>query len=462
MGINYPYVYTPIEKFIPLEPQHTGAIKMATKVTDMSLRKLEGIKGETQKISIGSGIQLWVTVNQAGLTAKIWYLRYYDASGKRQIAKIGEYPALSLAKVVGVAEDMKSKAKEGVNLAQENAKQKRIIVEGNTQEQRTFQSVANAWLDKKMPEWDGAHGKRQRERLVGNIFPVFGQLPLNAVTMEEVDNALKIVIERGAKESAQRICTIIKSIFEYADTMGYLENPIIINRLTRYRKDMPQPDRKQHLYREMNEDEIGTLMLNLEHYKHRGTLQTSTALRLAPYVMLRPIEICEAEWEEINLEAAEWYIPAAKMKMERDHIVPLPIQAIAILLEARQISKNNRFVFPSPRKNDAPITTGSLLQALRRMGYASNRQEGDQFCTHGFRGMASTTLNQHLNFQYLKQDWIEFQLAHAEENKVRAAYNALTPRSYLDERKKMVQAYADYLDELKDKAKSRQENPKIE
>ena len=96
------------------------------------------------------------------------------------------------------------------------------------------------------------------------------------------------------------------------------------------------------------------------------------------------------------------------------------------------------------------------------MGYVSNSQEGDQFCTHGFRGMASTTLNQHLKFQYLKQDWIEFQLAHAEENKVRAAYNALNPRSYLDERKKMVQAYADYLDELKEKAKTTGEAPEIE
>lgn len=425
------------------------------KITDALLRNLKGTPGTIHTERCGGGLELWVSINQSGKTLKKWVLRYYGADGKRRKARIGDYPALTLAKAQALAEDMKVKAKtEGVNIAQENAKQKRILIEGIQEDQRTFQSVADAWLDKKMPEWDGAHGKRQRERLVGSIFPVFGHLPLNSIAMENVDNALKVVIDRGAKESAQRICTILKSIFEYADTMGYLENPIIINRLSRYRKDMPQPDKKRHLYKEMSEDEIGSLMLNLENYRHRGTIQTSTALRLAPYVMLRPIEICEAEWEEINLEDAEWYLPAAKMKMERDHIVPLPTQAIEILLEAGQLSRNNRFVFPSPRKKDSPITTGSLLQALRRMGYASNRQEGDQFCTHGFRGMASTSLNQAPQFNYLKRDWIEFQLAHAEENKIRAAYNALTPRSYLDERREMVQAYADYLDGLKKKAKA--------
>ena len=423
------------------------------KITDVLLRNLKGIPGSIHMERCGGGLELWVSINQAGKTAKKWVLRYYGADGKRRKARIGDYPALTLAKAQSLAEDMKAKAKsEGVNIAQENAQKKRVLVE-TIQGQRTFQTVADAWLDKKMPEWDDAHGKRQRERLVGNIFPVFGSLPLNAITMEEIDNALKVVIARGAKESAQRICTILKSIFEYADTMGYLENPIIINRLVRYRKDMPQPDRKRHLYKEMTEHEIGSLMLALENYRHRGTLQTSTALRLAPYVMLRPIEICEAEWENINLEDAEWCIPAAKMKMERDHIVPLPTQAITILHEARQLSRNNQFVFPSPRKNDAPISTGSLLQALRRIGYASNRQEGDQFCTHGFRGMASTTLNQAAPFQHLKRDWIEFQLAHAEEDKIRAAYNALTPRSYFDERRQMVQSYADYLDGLKEKVK---------
>ena len=430
---------------------------MTTKVTDLSLRKLTGIKGETQKVSIGGGVQLWVTVNQAGQTAKIWYLRYYGADGKRQIAKIGEYPSLSLAKVPGVAEDLKNKAKEGINIAQANAKAKKIKTEA-AKGQRTFLEVAEAWLAKKMPEWDGAHGKRQRERLVGNIFPAFGDMPINTVEMEDIDNALQIVIERGAKESAQRICSIVKNVYEYADTMGYLvpENTIIINRLERYRKGMPQPDKSRHLYKKMTDDEIGELMLNLEKFRYTGTLPTSCALRLAPYVMLRPVEICEAEWSEIDLEKAEWYIPAVRMKMERDHVIPLSRQAVEILLEIKRLTGRSRYVFSSPTKGNAPITTNSLLQRIRKMGYASTKEEGNGFCTHGFRGMASTTLNQTPRFNRTYQkDWVEFQLAHAEDNKIRKAYNILDPYSYYDERKAMVQDYADYLDYLKEEARNR-------
>ena len=388
---------------------------------------------------------MWVSVNQSGKTLKKWVLRYTDAEGKRQKVRIGSYPELSLAKAQAAAEDLKEKAKAGHNLAKESAKEQRA----QAQTHRSFESVATAWLNKKTPEWDDAHAKRQKERLTGNIFPSFGEIDINAVTMEHIDNALAIVIERGAQETAQRICSIIINVFEYADLMGYTESPVIISRLTRYRKDMPKPTAKRHLYKDMSEGEIEALMQSLDESKGRWTLQTSIALRLAPYVMLRPIEICEAEWAEIDINAAEWCIAAARMKMSRDHIVPLSRQAVALLLEIRPFSGANKYVFPSPRKHNAPITTSALLQAIRRIGYASTAEEGNSFCTHGFRGMASTTLNQHPDFQHLKEDWIEFQLAHAQKDRIRAAYNILNPRSYIDERRAMVQAYADYLDGLR-------------
>ena len=420
---------------------------MATKSQslELTIRNAKGIKGETTVLSCEAGLELWVTVNQSGKTAKKWVLRYTDASGKRQKARIGSYPELSLVKARAEAEDLKGKAKTGVNLAKEKAKARRAQVKTT----RTFEDIANAWLNKKTPEWDDAHAKRQKERLVGNVFPSFGDVDINSVTMEYIDNALAVVIERGARETAQRICSIIINVFEYADLMGYTENPVIINRLARYRKEMPKPTVKRHLYKDMSEEEIGALLRTLDAAKGRWTLQTSVALRLAPYVMLRPIEICEAEWSEIDIKSAEWCISATRMKMTRDHIVPLSRQAVELLLEIRPFSGANKYVFPSPRKHNAPISTASLLQGIRRIGYASTNEEGTSFCTHGFRGMASTTLNQHPRFQHLKEDWIEFQLAHAQKDKIRAAYNILTPRSYIDERRVMVQSYADYLDGLK-------------
>ncbi len=422
---------------------------MATKSQslELTIRNAKGVKGETSVISCGAGLELWVTINQSGKTAKKWVLRYTDANGKRQKARIGAYPELSLAKARADAEELKQKAKTGLNVAKEKAKENRPQV----QTIRTFEGIATAWLNKKTPEWDDAHAKRQKERLVGNIFPAFGEVDINAVTMEHIDNALAVIIARGARETAQRICSIIINVFEYADLMGFMENPVIINRLTRYRKEMPKPTVKRHLYKDMSENEIGALLKALEDFKGRWTLQTSVALRLAPYVMLRPIEICEAEWAEIDLNAAEWCIPATRMKMTRDHIVPLPTQAVELFLEIRPYSGANKYVFPSPRKHNAPISTASLLQAIRRIGYASTHEEGNSFCTHGFRGMASTTLNQHQDFQHLKHDWIEFQLAHAQRDKIRAAYNILTPRSYIEERRAMVQEYADFLDELREK-----------
>ena len=313
-----------------------------------------------------------------------------------------------------------------------------------------------AWLNKKMPEWDEAHAKRQKERLTGNIFPAFGDIDINTITMVYIDKALAVVIERGARETAECICSILINIFEYADLIGFLENPIIINRLTRYRKEIPNYVAKQHLYKDISEKEIGLLLKALEDFKGRWILQTSIALRLASYAMLRPIEICEAKWAEIDLNAAEWYIPASKMKMSRDHIVPLPRQAVELLLEIRPFSGASTYVFPSPRKHNAPISTASLLQAIRRIGYASTKEEGNSFCTHGFCGMASTTLNQHPNFQHLKHDWIEFQLAHAPADKIRTSYNILTSRSYIMERRKMVQEYTNYLDSLKAAAAEQQ------
>lgn len=426
---------------------------MATKThsLELTIRNAKGVKGEVQVIRCGAGLEMWISVNQAGHTMKKWVLRYTDATGKRQKVRMGSYPELTLAKAYAAAEDLKEKAKTGLNLAKENAKKKSPQVYP-----RTFESIAMAWLDKKMSEWDDAHAKRQKERLTGNIFPAFGDIDINTITMVHIDKALAVVIERGARETAQRICSILINIFEYADLMGFLENPIIINRLTRYRKEMPKPVAKRHLYKDMSEKEIGLLLKALEDFKGRWTLQTSIALRLAPYVMLRPVEICEAEWAEIDLNAADWYIPASRMKMSRDHIVPLPRQAVELLLEIRPFSGASTYVFPSPRKHNAPISTASLLQAIRRIGYASTKEEGNSFCTHGFRGMASTTLNQHPNFQHLKHDWIEFQLAHAPADKIRASYNILTPRSYIMERRKMVQEYANYLDSLKAAAMGQQ------
>ena len=423
---------------------------MSQKITDVFLRNLKPTE-EIQKINIADGLSLWVRPSGK----KIWYLRYYSA-GKRQIATIGEYPALTLAKAQSAAEDLKAQAKDGLNIAQAKAQVRRVKIEGTQEGQEanrnTFEAVAELWLSDKALTWVPGHLKRQRERLQGHLYHALGNKPVNEISMLDVRDALSPLATAGKSETAKRAADLIRNVLEFADTLQMLPDASILPKITKYRREVPQTTKKRHLYdREMTPEDAGRLLLALDESKARWTLQTSVAVRLAPYVILRPSELCGAEWSEIDLDKAEWLVPASRMKMKRDHIVPLSRQAIALLEEIKKISGGNQYVFPSWSKK-GPITTNALIQVFRRLGYSSTRAQGEEsFVTHGFRGLASSTLYQILKYP---GDYIEHQLAHVEENKVKSAYNQLTARSYLEERRTMLQAYADYLDSLRDKAKN--------
>lgn len=420
------------------------------KITDTTLRKAAGTPGETKTIAVGGGLQMWVTVNQAGKTFKSWVLRYYDANGKRQKARIGTYPELSLAKAQAAAEDFKARAKEGVNVAQERQKARRVKVEGNVEaqeaERNTFVTVAEAWLDKKTLTWVPGHLKRQRERLQGHLYPALGNRPVNAISMSDVDAALLPLVKDGKSETAKRACDLIRNVLEHADLMEMLDNSSIITKIAKYRRSIPVSPAKRHFYQEMTEEQAGALLHALEESKFRWTKTTSVAVRLAPYVFLRASELCGAGWAEIDMERAEWLIPAERMKSRRDHLVPLSRQALELLKEIQPLSTGGKYVFPSQSKPSEHITTNALIQVLRRLGYKSTREEGESFVTHAFRGLASTALYQKLKYP---GDYIEHQLAHVEPNKVKLAYNQINARSYLEERRKMMQEYADYLDQLR-------------
>ena len=426
---------------------------MSTKITDTYLRKLSGIAGKTQRIPIGNGLFLWVTINRGGNTAKTWYLRYYDEAGKQQRSKLGTYPELSLAQAQAQAENAKKAGKEGIRLAQAQADARRIKIEGvqkiQAAQQNTFEVIAEMWLEKKALTWVPGHLKRQKERLAGHLYHALGNKPITEITMFDIDAALSPLAKAGKSETAKRAADLVRNVMEYAETMGLLDNSAMIRRVAKYRREVPTPSGKRHLYKEMSAEEAGKLLLALEESKLRWTRQTSVAVRLAPYVILRPSELCEAEWSELNLEKAEWFIPAARMKSRRDHIVPLSRQALALFEEIKPLTGGDTYVFPSWSRK-GPITSNALIQVFRRLGYKSTRSEGeDSFVTHGFRGLASTTLYQILKFP---GDWIEHQLAHVEANKVKAAYNQIGPRSYLEERRGMMQTFADYLDSLKERS----------
>jgi integrase len=291
--------------------------------------------------------------------------------------------------------------------------------------------------------------KRQRERLQGHLYPALGSKPVNSLSMADVDTALLPLVKDGKSETAKRACDLIRNVLEHADLMEMLDNSGIINKIAKYRRSIPTSPAKRHFYQEMTEEQAGKLLLALEESKMRWTKSTSVSVRLAPYVFLRATELCGAQWAEIDFDHAEWLIPAERMKSRREHLVPLSTQAVELLREIEPLSAGGKYVFPSQSKPNEHITTNALIQVLRRLGYKSTREEGESFVTHAFRGLASTTLYQKLQYP---GDYIEHQLAHVEPNKVKLAYNQINARSYLEERRKMMQAYANYLDDLRAKA----------
>lgn len=406
------------------------------KITDAYLRNLKGAE-KLREVFVDECLFLKVSLRKDGRTSKRWLLRYSDAGGRQTRFTFGEYPEIGLAEARARAIELRKRAKQGPTLA-EQAKQRKIGL--------TFEDLAAEWLDKKKEGWVAGHALRQGERL-GTICRVFGSKDISAVSMDDVIAAVGQKTAAGALKTARRSLSLIRQVLEYADTLGRLEDNRILTRIDSFRKTLTAPRKERHLYQELTEEQIGRLLAVIEIEFTKLKPETGAALRLAPYLMVRPKELCGARWAEIDLDRAEWVIPAERMKMGREHIVPLPSQAVEALADIKMITGNNEFVFPSYSKKRDHIGIEALIRVFRRMGYASYRQKtGTFFTTHSFRGMASTILYQKLKYP---GHLIELQLAHVDENKVRAAYNRIHSRSWLEERREMLQAYADFIENLK-------------
>ena len=273
------------------------------------------------------------------------------------------------------------------------------------------------------------HGATILHRLEKDIFPWIGHRPINEITAPELLLVLRRVENRGALETAHRLCQTSGQVFRYAIASGRAERDISSD----LRGAIP-PVKKRHFASITDPKAIAGLMRAIKDYNRH--LVTRCALQFAPLTFVRASELSKAEWSEFNFDAAEWRISAKKMKMRGAHIVPLSTQAIVVLREIQALTGDGKYVFPCLRSLNRPMSENTVLAALRRLGYAKDEMTG-----HEFRSMASTLLNE----QGWNRDAIERQLSHSERNQIRAAYNYA---EYLPERKKMMQHWVDYLDEL--------------
>ena len=388
-------------------------------LTDKRIRALKS-REKPYKAADADGLYLYVS--PAG--GKHWRLKYRFGV-KERLLTLGSYPAVSLS----AAREQKNAAREqvakGINPAATKAA-------GKATNAVTFHAVAAEWMAKQT--WAVKTREKAEWTFRDLIYPDLGDRPVAEIDAPMILDCLRKIEARGKHETAHRTRQRISQVFEYAIATGRAK----INPTPRGRSLAPiQVNNRAAI---TDPRQVGGLLRALSDYSGEAT--TAAALRLAPLVFVRPGELRNARWAEFSLDesdeqGARWRIPKERMKMAREHLVPLSRQAAAILRDLHALTGNGKLVFPGLRSRDRPISDNTLNAALRRLGYSS-----DEMTAHGFRAMASTLLNE----QGFSPDVIELQLAHQEKNKVRAAYNRA---QRLDERRKMMQAWADYLDGLK-------------
>lgn len=386
-------------------------------LTDIQLRKLKP-RATSYRVADANGLS--IEVRPTG--AKLWRYRYRH-NGKANMLGLGKYPAVGLADARSKRDEAARSLANGIDPAVE--RRERRLAAKRAAETR-FGVIADEWLAKQ-PLADATHTKARR------MFALASALrsrPVAEITAPEVLEVLRGIEARGAYETAHRTKQRIGQVLRYAIATGRCERDV-----TADLRGALTPITTTSRAAITSPTEIGELMRAIDGYTGQPT--TRAALILAALTFVRPGELRRMEWCEIDFDAAEWRIPGDKMKMRAAHTVALATQAVAILRELAPLTGRSRYVFPSLRTFDRPMSENTINAALRRLGYAKT-----EMCGHGFRAMASSILNE----QGWHPDVIERQLAHVERNRVRAAYNRA---QYLPERGRMMQAWADYLDGLR-------------
>ena len=390
-------------------------------LTDTAIRSAKP-QNKTVKMFDGGGLYLEL----APSGGKWWRLKY-RLEGKEKRISLGTYPTIGLKEARQRREEAKKLIANGIDPSIQRQAVKASIL---SKEVDSFEAVAREWFDKHVSLLAPSYGKKVRSLFEREVLPVFGSKHIAEVEPADILKAARHVEENGAVETAHRLVQLCGQLLRYGIATGRCKYDITQG----LHGALPKVTVK-HMATITDRKRIGELLRAIDNYG--GFLPVKSALRLAPLLFVRPGELRAAEWSEVDFEGAEWLIPAAKMKMKQRHIVPLARQSVAILEELRTYTGHGRFLFPSMRTDTKPVALESMLVALRAMGFGK-----DEIVTHGFRGMASTLLNE-LGYN---RDWIERQLAHGERDHIRAAYNHA---EFLSERRRMMQEWADYLYKLR-------------
>lgn len=411
---------------------------MPKRIPPLSELQVRNAKPQPKEYKITDGGGLHLLISPSG--GKLWRMKYRYDGKERQLA-FGAYPAVSLADARQRRADAKKLLANGVDpgaikKAQKSAREDLLA--------NSFEIVSREWFAKFSVNWSVTHSEKTLSRLEKNIFPWVGKRPIAEIEPPEILSVLQRMESRGAVETARKMKITCGQIFRYGVATGRCKRDA-----TADLKGALQPPVTKNMAALTNPKDVAELLRASDEYQ--GSFVVKCALKLAPLWFCRPGELRKTEWSEIDFDKKELNIPVERMKLPTStkrkcrgqfHLIPLSRQAIEVLNELQPLTGHSKYVFPGYRSPTRPMSENAVLLALRKMGFTKDEMSG-----HGFRAMARTMIRQEL---HLEAEYIELQLAHATKSQNGTAYDRV---SFLPERKKMMQQWADYLDRLKTGAK---------
>jgi integrase len=400
------------------QPTATRQTRRREQLTDKQVSAAKPSK-RPRKLADGNGLYLHIT--PAGSKLWRWKYRYM---GKEKLMSFGQYDAVSLAQARECRDAARALLQRGLDPMQQRkqATQARLTLAANS-----FETVAHDWWATWKAARSERHAMQVMRRLRADVFPAIGHRPIAEVEAPELVQMMRAIAARGVVDLASRALQVSNQVFRYAVAHGLAPR----NPAADVRPSDVLPARRKENFARVDRKDLPELLRRIDAYQ--GTPTTRFAMKLMNLTFTRTGELIGARWDEIDLESAEWRIPADRMKMNRPHVVPLSAQAVELLKTLHLITGKREFLFPGHRDPRKHMSNNAILKALERMGYKG------QMTGHGFRGIASTLLHE-AGFDH---QHIELQLAHVQRNKVAAAYNHAL---YLEPRAKMMQWWADYLD----------------
>ena len=403
-------------------PRHTDPLS-ATAVTNAKP------KSAPYKLFDGGGLFLLVTPTGG----KIWRLKY-RFSGAEKLLSLGKFPAVKLTDARKKRDEIKELIAKGIDPSTERKESKAAAIAEQREKENSFENVALEWFNSYSPDLEEKHALRLRRNLEKTLFPAIGSKPVTALVPADILDAARPIQNQGKVSTAHDIVRLAGQVLQYAFIKGLV--PVNVGRgIT----SALQPLRVTSYAAITDPKEISRLLRAIDDYK--GFFSIRYFLKILPYIFTRPGELRVAEWKEVDFDEAMLTIPWQRMKTrklsKKDHRVPLARQVVTLFRELYEFSGSGRFIFPSIRAKTDTISDPGPLNALRDMGYDQNTMT-----LHGFRSMASTRLNE----MGVRPDLVEAQLAHKDPDTVRMVYNRA---EYLNERRDMMQTWADYLDSLR-------------